>query len=85
MKAVVRHLSSQAPVAAASPEHSSSATSGTYFRAVRGDEEDVAAVLAEEERRARVESLLESGLWRIDLELVASRMVDLAARKLDPR
>lgn len=85
MKAVVRHLSSKAPVAAASPEHSSSATSGTYFRAVRLEEEDVAAVLAAEERRARVESLLDSGLWRIDSELIASRMLDLAARKVDSR
>lgn len=85
MKAVVRHLSSKAPVAAASPEHNSSATSGTYFRAVRPEEQDVAAVLADEERRARVESLLDSGLWRIDSELIASRMLDLAARKVDPR
>lgn len=85
MKAVVRHLSSKAPLATASPEHDSSATSGTYFRAVRLTEEDAAQVLAEEERLERVSSMLESGLWRVDSELVASRMIDLAARKVEPR
>jgi hypothetical protein len=85
MKAVVRHLSSKAPVAAASPEHNSSATSGTYFRAVRLTEEDAAAVLADEEKLARVGSLLDSGVWRVDSQLVAQRMIDLAARKVDSR
>jgi anti-sigma28 factor (negative regulator of flagellin synthesis) len=96
MKAVVRHLSSkpagkfasapsQAPLAAASPEQDSSATSGTYFRAVRLDESEAAAALADEEKLARVGSLLDSGLWRVDSELVASRLIDLAARKVDSR
>ena len=85
MKAVVRHLSSKAPVAAASPEQNSSATSGTYFRAVRLSEEDAATALADEEKLARVGSLIDSGLWRIDPELIASRMIDLAARKVDSR
>ncbi|MEY2933265.1 MAG: hypothetical protein RL033_4014 [Pseudomonadota bacterium] len=100
MKAVVRHLSSkpsralsadfvgapsQAPFAAASPEQDSSATSGTYFRAVRLSETEAAAALADEERLARVGSLLDSGVWRVDPELVASRMLELAACKVDPR
>ena len=85
MKAVVRHLSSKAPVAAASPEQDSSATSGTYFRAVRLTGEDAAQALADEERLERVSSQLDSGLWRVDPELVAERMIELAARKVDPR
>lgn len=95
MKAVVRHLSSkpagafasasQIPVAAASPEQDSSATSGTYFRAVRLSEAEAAEALADEEKLARVGSLLDSGLWRVDPELVASRIIDLAARKVDSR
>jgi hypothetical protein len=95
MKAVVRHLSSnpsgnlagrsgQAPVAAASPEQDSSATSGTYFRAVRLSETEAAEALAAD-KLARVGSLLDSGLWRVDPELVASRIIDLAARKVDSR
>ncbi len=90
MKAVVR-LSSKAPVSEASPEHhaspehNASATSGTYFRAVRLTDEQATAALADEEKLLRLGSLLDSGMWRVDSELVASRMIDLAARKVDPR
>jgi anti-sigma28 factor (negative regulator of flagellin synthesis) len=48
-------------------------------------ETEAAAALADEERLARVGSLLDSGVWRVDPELVASRMLELAACKVDPR
>jgi anti-sigma28 factor (negative regulator of flagellin synthesis) len=89
MKAVVRNQSihnsqpkaSDQPGAAQSPEQSDSATSGTYFRAVRPTEAEAAAValgepVIDRSQLERLRSAIKAGTWQLDLEIVAQRMID---------
>jgi len=64
-----------------SPEHSNSATSGTYFRAVRPTEAEAAAVASgaaviDGGKVKRLTGAVEAGLWQLDSGLVAERMID---------
>lgn len=66
-----------------SPEQSASATSGTYFRAVRPTAAEAAATAHGEPviDAARVEGIhfeLEVGVWRCDPERVAQAIIDEA-------
>ena len=66
---------------AQSPQESASATSGTYFRAVRPTPEEADAVARGEPLSdcAKVEGLrfeLDVGIWRGDAVLIARRVVD---------
>lgn len=66
---------------AQSPEESASATSGTYFRAVRPTPAEADAVARGEPLSdcAKVEGLrfeLDVGIWRGDAVLIARRVVD---------
>jgi hypothetical protein len=66
--------------ASQSPEHNGSATSGTYFRAVRRTPESVdAATRAEQKRRARcvarLRSLVRMGAWAADSTTAACGIV----------
>lgn len=84
MKGVVRNLRSSQPGPQLSPEQSTSATSGTYFRAVRPTEAELAAVARGErifdgEKVERLRSTLEAAMWRTDLDLIAERMLDDAS------
>ena len=92
MKGVVRNLradfhgSSSHPEPSSrptplSPEQSASATSGTYFRAVRPTEAEAAAVARGEqifdaEKVERLRSTIEAAMWRADPESIAERMLD---------
>jgi len=90
MKAVVRNqsaqkskpeLSEQPGAAQQSPEQNGSATSGTYFRAVRPTEAEAAALARGEPvidhgQVERVRSTLKAGTWRGDSEIIAQRMID---------
>jgi hypothetical protein len=65
---------------AQSPQHSASATSGTYFRAVRPTTLEADAVAGGEPAVdcAKVEGLrfeLDVGIWRSDTTLIARRVV----------
>ena len=86
MKGVFRNralasVPSQGPgVSPPSPEQSASATSGTYFRAVRPTEAEAAAVargeaLIDAEKVDRLRSTVEASMWRSDAELIAERIV----------
>ena len=80
MKGVVRNLRSSLP-AQPSPEQSAASTSGTYFRAVRPTEAEVAAVargeqIFDSEKVERLRSTIEAAMWRSDVELIAGRMLD---------
>jgi flagellar biosynthesis anti-sigma factor FlgM len=94
MKAVVRKHSShplgvEPPGALAqSPEKSDSATSGTYFRAIRPTDGEAEALARGESviDRAKVERLraaIEAGTWQADSEVMAQRMLDEAGRDPD--
>lgn len=66
---------------AQSPQHSASATSGTYFRAVRPSAQQAESVALGEPcvDGAKVEGLrfeLDVGIWRSDVALIARRVVD---------
>jgi len=80
--ALARQLRSELQGAAQpSPEQSSSAGSGTYFRAVRPTEAEAAAVARGESivdvaKTNRLRFALEAALWRADVELIAQRMLD---------
>jgi anti-sigma28 factor (negative regulator of flagellin synthesis) len=83
MKGVVRNLRSSQP-GPLSSEQNASATSGTYFRAVRPTEAEAAAIARGEqifdaEKVERLRSMLEAAMWRPDLELIAGRMLDDAS------
>jgi hypothetical protein len=67
-----------------SPEQSASATSGSYFRAVRLSQADAAAVARGEpildgEKVERLRSTVEATMWRADPQLIAERMLDDAS------
>ena len=67
-----------------SPEQSASATSGTYFRAVRPTESEAAALargetLIDSEKVERLRSTVEAAMWRADTEIIAERMLDDAS------
>ncbi len=90
MKAVVRNQSAQNSqpetseqhgVLPQSPEQSDSATSGTYFRAVRPTEAEAAALARGEPvidrgQLERLRSAIKAGTWQADLQIVAQRMID---------
>lgn len=88
MKAVRNHsaLAQQATsrgqgVDAPSPEQSESGVSGTYFRAVRPTPAEADAVARGElvidcTKVERLQSLVLAGMWRVDAELVARRMLE---------
>jgi len=87
MKGVVRNLAlASAPTErpgapSPSPEQSASATSGSYFRAVRLSEADAAAVARGEpvldaEKVERLRSTVEAMMWRADVAFIAERMLD---------
>jgi hypothetical protein len=63
-----------------SPKQSASATSGTYFRAVRPSEQPATGTGGETiYESAKVEGLrfeLEQDVWRIDAECTARRIID---------
>lgn len=64
-----------------SPEHSDSASSGTYFRAVRPTEAEAAAVARGEvvvqgDKVRRLRGAIEAGLWQLDSQIVAERIID---------
>jgi hypothetical protein len=64
-----------------SPEQSNSATSGTYFRAVRPTEAEAAAVARGEtvvlgDKVRRLMGAVQAGLWQLDSEMTAERMID---------
>jgi len=64
-----------------SPEHSDSAGSGTYFRAVRPTDSEAAALARGEPildvaKLNRLRFALEAALWRADVEVVAQRMLE---------
>lgn len=90
MKAIVRNQSalayssdvtSQRGVAPQSPEQSASATSGTYFRAVRPTEMEAAALSRGEPvidfaKVERLCSTLQANLWSADSQVIAQRMIN---------
>jgi anti-sigma28 factor (negative regulator of flagellin synthesis) len=90
MKAVVRNQSAQNSqpqaseqhgVLPQSPEQSDSATSGTYFRAVRPTEAEAAALARGEpiidgSPLERLRSTIKAGTWRGDSQVIAQRMID---------
>jgi anti-sigma28 factor (negative regulator of flagellin synthesis) len=64
-----------------SPEHSDSASSGTYFRAVRPTEAEAAAVARGEHvvdgaKVRRLCTTLEAGSWHADSDVIAQRIID---------
>jgi hypothetical protein len=64
-----------------SPEQSASATSGSYFRAVRLTDADAAAVargepVLDREKVERLRSTVEAMMWRADIGYIAERMLD---------
>jgi hypothetical protein len=64
-----------------SPEHSDSAGSGTYFRAVRPTDVEAAALaqgqpIIDVAKLNRLRFALEAALWRADVELIARRMLE---------
>ena len=74
------HTSETVDREARSPEHRASATSGTYFRAVRSTEAETAALARGESviDCAKVEGLrfeLDVGVWRGDSDCVARRVI----------
>jgi anti-sigma28 factor (negative regulator of flagellin synthesis) len=84
MKGVFRNQalasSQRRGVAPPSPEQSASATSGTYFRAVRPTEAEIAAAargepLLDSEKVERLRFTVEAAMWRSDPELIAERML----------
>jgi anti-sigma28 factor (negative regulator of flagellin synthesis) len=91
MKAVVRKRLTRASVdsnsghaaaAGQSPEQNASAASGTYFRAVRPPTEAEADALARGEpvidcaKVERLRSVVGTGTWCPDPEIIAQRMVE---------
>ena len=90
MKAVVRRQSAhksnpetseQQGAAPPSPEHSDSATSGTYFRAVRPTEAEAAALARGEPvidrgHLERLRATIKGGMWRADSQIIAQRMIE---------
>jgi anti-sigma28 factor (negative regulator of flagellin synthesis) len=94
MKAVVRNQSALAypsdvtPIqresTPQSPEQSASATSGTYFRAVRPTEAEAAALSRGEPvidcaKVERLCSTIRANMWRADAQVIAQRMLDDAS------
>lgn len=94
MKAVVRNQSALAypsdgaPIqkggSPQSPEQSASATSGTYFRAVRPTEAEAAALCRGEPvidcaKVERLCSTIQANMWRADAQIIAQRMLDDAS------
>lgn len=91
MKAVVRNQTAlaypsdatpiQQGVARQSPEQSASATSGTYFRAVRPTEAEAAALSRGEPvidcaKVARLRATIAAELWRADSQIIAQRLLE---------
>jgi hypothetical protein len=80
--ALARQLRSERQAAAPqSPEHSDSAGSGTYFRAVRPTDAETAALARGEPildvaKLSRLRFALEAALWRADVEVIAQRMLE---------
>jgi anti-sigma28 factor (negative regulator of flagellin synthesis) len=69
------------PLDGPSPQPTPSATSGTYFKAVRPTEAEAAAASRGEPGYdgAKIEGLrfeLDMGIWRVDSDRVASRLLD---------
>lgn len=67
-----------------SPEQSASATSGSYFRAVRPRAADAAAIArgepsSDSDKVERLRSTVEAMMWRADVALIAERMLDDAS------
>jgi len=67
-----------------SPEQSASATSGSYFRAVRPTAADAAAMVRGDasldgEKVERLRSTVEAMMWRPDVEFIAERMLEDAS------
>lgn len=67
-----------------SPQQSATATSGTYFKAVRSTEGEVAALARGEPVLdfAKIEGLrfeLDVGIWRCDTNRIARSLIDEAA------
>ena len=72
-----------------SPQHSATATSGTYFKAVRATPAETAALARGEPvlDSAKIEGLrfeLEVGVWRGDTERIAQRLIDDGGHFADP-
>lgn len=99
MKAVVRNPSAIAypsdvtPLhrggAPQSPEQSASATSGTYFRAVRPTEAEVAALstgqsVIDGAKVARLRATIAADLWRADSQVIAQRLLDDSSSSAAP-
>jgi hypothetical protein len=79
--ASARQLRSERQATPQSPEHSDSAGSGTYFRAVRPTDAEAAALARGEPvldvaKLNRLRFALEAALWRADVEVIALRMVE---------
>jgi anti-sigma28 factor (negative regulator of flagellin synthesis) len=67
-----------------SPEHRASATSGSYFRAVRPTAAEAATLadgepVIDSEKVERLRSTVEAMMWRPDVESIAERMLDDAS------
>lgn len=99
MKAVVRNPSAiaypsdvtplQRGGAPQSPEQSASATSGTYFRAVRPTEAEVAALstgqsVIDGAKVARLRATIAADLWRADSQVIAQRLLDDSSSSAAP-
>lgn len=71
-----------------SPEQSNSASSGTYFRAVRPTDAEAVAVargepVIDSAKVQRLRSIIEAGMWRASSESVARHMLDDASDSPD--
>lgn len=79
--ASARQLHSERQASPPSPEHSDSAGSGTYFRAVRPTDGEAAALARGEPildvaKLNRLRFALEAALWRADVGVIALRMLE---------